>query len=142
MKKSYYIIIRGPLGCGKSTIAKLLTKTLKAKYIAIDRIVDNPKLIKREIEKGYISQKNFFRANKIAVKRIKELIKEKIIVFDGNFYWKSTIQDLKKKLKKYKGYIFTLKAPLKICTKRDSKRKKTHGKDAAKAVYKKSTSFK
>ena len=34
----YYIIIRGPLGCGKSTISKALAKRLKAEHFAVDRI--------------------------------------------------------------------------------------------------------
>ncbi len=34
------------------------------------------------------------------------------------------------------GYIFTLKAPLKVCISRDNKRMKAHGKKAAQAVYK------
>jgi deoxyadenosine/deoxycytidine kinase len=32
----YYVIIRGPLGVGKSVIAQKLAKTLKAVYIPID----------------------------------------------------------------------------------------------------------
>lgn len=42
---------------------------------------------------------------------------------------------------RYPHDVFTLKAPLKVCVERDSKRKNPHGKDAAKAVYKKSTEF-
>ena len=42
---SYYIIIRGPLGCGKSTIAKKISKILNAKYISMDEIVDNNRII-------------------------------------------------------------------------------------------------
>jgi hypothetical protein len=38
-------------------------------------------------------------------------------------------------------YVFTLKAPLEICIARDIERRKTHGEDAARAVYKKSTEF-
>ncbi len=49
---SFYIIIRGPLGCGKSTIAKALSKKLNAKYFAIDKILEennvkNPALKRR-----------------------------------------------------------------------------------------------
>jgi shikimate kinase len=32
----YFVIIRGPLGVGKTTIAKRLAKQLNAKYISID----------------------------------------------------------------------------------------------------------
>ena len=135
----HYIIIRGPLGIGKSTIAKELSRKLKAEYIAYDRIVDKHKLDKH-LEEGYISQKSFLKTNKIAIKKAKLVINKKPVIFDGNFYWKSTIDDLVNKLK-YPHYIFTLKAPVKVCIERDSKRKKTYGRDATKVVHKKSTSF-
>tara|TARA_Y100000034_G_scaffold126632_1_gene178127 strand:- start:1684 stop:2172 length:489 start_codon:yes stop_codon:yes gene_type:complete len=137
---TYYIIIRGPLGSGKSTIAEKLSKILNAQYIQIDRIIDNTDL-EKDKEEGYISQKSFLKANKIIIPKIKEFLRNgQIVILDGNFYWKSQIDDLIKKLK-YNHYIFTLKAPLKVCIERDSKRNKTHGKDAAKVVYKKSTEF-
>lgn len=140
-KTGYYILIRGPLGIGKSTIAKRLSKELDAEYIAYDRILDENDLHKDK-EKGYISQKSFFKANEIAEKRARQLLKVKrLVIFDGNFYWRSQIDDLIKKLEDYQGYVFTLKAPLKVCIDRDSKRRKIHGKDATEAVYKKSTSF-
>ncbi len=142
MKQSYYVIIRGPLGIGKSTIAESLAKKLDAEYIAIDRIVDDPNLITREIEEGYISQRSFLKANEIAVERIKNALAEgRPVIFDGNFYWKSAIQDLEKRLKDYEGFVFTLKAHLDVCIQRDANRNKAYGKDAAKAVYNKSVSF-
>jgi adenylate kinase family enzyme len=141
VEMSYYIIIRGPLGIGKSTIAEALAKDINARYIAIDRIVDNPRLITQETEEGYISQKNFIQANGIAVERVKkDLENKKSVVFDGNFYWKSQIDNLINRLD-YPHHVFTLKASLKTCIERDNKRIKTHGKDAAEAIYRKSTSF-
>ncbi|MBT6995552.1 AAA family ATPase [Candidatus Woesearchaeota archaeon] len=138
---SFFIIIRGPLGCGKSTISEKLADILKAKYVAMDRIVDDPNLIIREKEEGYISQNNFIKANEIAVERIKKHLKNgKPIVFDGNFYWKSQIEDLISRLN-FPHYVFTLKAPLKVCIERDANRTKTHGKMAAMVVHKKSTEF-
>ncbi|MBL7169875.1 MAG: AAA family ATPase [Candidatus Aenigmarchaeota archaeon] len=137
---SYYIIIRGPLGCGKSTVAERLTKILKAKCFAVDRTLDEHNL-ENEWEEGYISQKSFLRANEIVVpEAIKFLDKGTRVIFDGNFYWKSQIEDLIDKLD-YPHYVFTLKAPLIVCVERDGKRDKTHGKDAVIAVYKKSTEF-
>jgi predicted kinase len=106
----------------------------------VDRYLDKYKLT-NDWEEGYISQKSFLKVNDIVSKQVKPLLKKgKIIVFDGNFYWKSILEDLISRLN-YKHHIFTLKASLKTCIKRDSKRMKTHGKDATKAVYKKSTSF-
>lgn len=136
----FYIIIRGPLGCGKSTISERLSKILNAKYFAVDRILDEHNLTK-ERERGYISQKSFIKANEIISPEARKFLdKGNRVIFDGNFYWKSQIEDLIKRLD-YPHYIFTLKAPLDVCIKRDSKRDKIHGKEAAEAVYKKSTEF-
>jgi|SRR3989344_931073 len=139
-KQRYYIIIRGPLGCGKTTIAKRLAKILKGKHIMVDKLIDKHKLY-HDKEQGYISQKSFFKVNKmVESESIKLLDKEKIVIFDGNFYWKSQIDDLIHRLD-YSHYIFTLKAPLKVCIERDNKRFKPHGKNAATVVYNKTTSF-
>jgi len=62
------------------------------------------------------------------------------VVFDGNFYWKSQIEDLIRRLD-CRYYIFTLKASVEMCIARDAQRGKTHGEDAARAVYEKSTEF-
>jgi len=35
---SYLVIIRGPLGVGKTTIAKKLTVRLEGKYFSVDKI--------------------------------------------------------------------------------------------------------
>ncbi len=137
---TYYVIIRGPLGCGKTTIAQQIAKNIKAKYVAIDRILDRHNLTKDK-EKGYISQKSFRKANEIIAPQAKRWLRQGIpVIFDGNFYWKSQIDDLIERLD-FPHYVFTLKAPLKVCIERDALRKKTHGKDAAMVVYKKSTEF-
>lgn len=135
----YYIIIRGPLGSGKSTISEKLSKIIGAKYFAIDRILDENNL--DEKEEGYISQNSFKKANEIACKEVIKVLKDgKPIIFDGNFYWKSQIDDLISKLG-FPHYVFTLKAPIQVCIERDAKRDKTHGKDATMVVYSKSTEF-
>jgi len=140
MIMSFYVIIRGPLGCGKSTIAERLSKFLKAKYFAVDRVLDENDLT-NEWEDGYISQRSFIKANKLIVPKSEKVLNKGIpVVFDGNFYWKSQIDNLIEMLD-FPHYVFTLKAPLEVCIKRDRNRNKTHGKDAAEAVYKKSTEF-
>jgi len=137
---SFYVIIRGPLGCGKSTISERLSKIIHAEHFSVDRVLDEHDLTK-EWEEGYISQKSFKKANEIIAPRAKRFLAKGIpVVFDGNFYWKSQLDDLIQKLD-FSHYVFTLKAPLDVCIARDSKRAKMHGKDAAEAVYKKSTEF-
>ena len=137
---SYYVIIRGPLGCGKSTIAERLSKTLNAKYFAVDRVLDEYDLTEDK-EEGYISQKSFKKVNEIIAPKAKKILEKGApVIFDGNFYWKSQIDDLIDRLD-FSHYVFTLKAPLVVCLERDSNRKKTHGKDAVQVVYAKTTGF-
>lgn len=69
----FFIIIRGPLGSGKTTIAKMLSKRMNAKYVSIDKILDEYGLT-QEKEVGYISQKSFIKANQRLVKRVKQPI--------------------------------------------------------------------
>jgi GrpB-like predicted nucleotidyltransferase (UPF0157 family)/broad-specificity NMP kinase len=139
-KRRFFIIIRGPLGCGKSTISMKITKILNAEYIPIDRVLDEHNLTE-DREDGYVSQRSFKKANKIIAQKAKKKLQSRTpIVFDGNFYWKSQIDDLIQRLD-FPHYVFTLKAPLEVCIERDRQRGKTHGEDAAGVVYKKATEF-
>lgn len=114
----FYVIIRGPLGCGKSTIAEKIAKKLHAEYVPVDRILDEHNLTKDK-EAGYISQKSFIKANEIITPKAKKNLQSGIsVIFDGNFYWKSQIDDLIKRLN-FQHYVFTLKAPVEVCIERD-----------------------
>lgn len=131
---SYYILIRGPLGIGKTTLSKLLSKKLKAHYYSMDKILADNNLDKRGDE-PCIPARNFIKANEIILSQIKEnLEKKNIVILDGCFYHKEQISHLEKNLK-YKGYVFDLKAPVNVCIERDSKRKEVYGEGAAQAVY-------
>ena len=135
---NYLIIIRGPLGVGKTTIAKKLVTKLKGKYFSVDKVLEKHKL-GYDTEGGNISQKSFIKTNEILAPEAKGFLDKNIpVIFDGNFYWQSHIEDLVQRLN-VKSHIFTLYTPLEICIKRDRDRNKTYGIDAAKAVYKRST---
>lgn len=137
---SFYIIIRGPLGCGKTTISKKLAQEIGAEYFSVDKTLDENGLTS-DWEEGYISQKSFLKSNQILLPKIRDCLNKEIpVVIDGNFYWKSQIEGLISNLK-YKKYIFTLKAPLEVCINRDKLRKEKHGEKAAKEVYKKVAEF-
>ncbi len=137
---SFYIIIRGPLACGKSTISKLIAKELSATYNPIDEIIELYKL-DDDMEEGYISQKSFIKANEIACIKAKESLEKNIpVIFDGNFYWKSQIEDLIKRLN-LPHKIFTLKAPLKTCIQRDAERERSYGTFVAELIHKKTSEF-
>jgi predicted kinase len=125
----FYIVIRGPLGIGKSTVAKRLAKNIGAEYISIDRILDEHGLW----EAGRVSE--FLKANHIAVERAQRFLDKRIpVIFDGNFYWKSQIEELIRQLD-YRHFVFTLRAPLRVCIERDRGRADPHGSQAAREVY-------
>jgi shikimate kinase len=132
---SYYIIIRGPLGCGKSTISKELAKELDAEYIPMDDLLEENGLDKIDKELGYIPAKNFIKADEIVLPTVNNLLRlGKVVVIDGCFYHEEQVEHLQKNLD-FIGFVFNLKLSLEKCIERDSKRKKKYGKDAAKAVY-------
>ncbi len=135
MKKGYYLIIRGPLGIGKTTISALLARSLKAEYISMDKVLEENGLDKVNEDEGCIPARNFIKADRIILPKAKSLLeKGKAVIFDGCFYHKEQIEHLERELD-YNHFIFDLKAPLKICISRDRKRKKSYGLGAAIAVY-------
>jgi len=133
---SYFIIIRGPLGCGKSTIAEKLADILNAEYIRMDEVLEKNGWDKVPPDAPCIPAENFIKANDIVLPKVKDLlVKGKIVIFDACFYHKEVIEHLINNLP-FNHYVFTLKAPLELCIKRDKNRDKIHGEDAASAVHK------
>jgi predicted kinase len=81
---SYYVIIRGPLGVGKSTVSKKLGKIVRAEYISVDRVLDEYDIW----YSGRLSE--FLKVNVIVARRAGRLLKKGTsVILDGNFYWKS-----------------------------------------------------
>jgi predicted kinase len=132
---SYYVIIRGPLGVGKSTVSRRLARILQAEYISVDRVLD-------EFDIWYAGRlSEFLRANVVVGRRAGRWLKNgKPVILDGNFYWRTQIRDLEKRLD-HRHFVFTLKAPLARCIERDAGRDVSHGSQAARTVYAKSTRF-
>ena len=132
---SYYIMIRGPLGCGKTTIAARLAKELKGVHVSVDKILEELKLDKVPPHYESVPLKNFLKGNEHIIPRAKQWISEgKVVVFDACFYNKEVIEHLLNNLK-FPHYIFTLKAPVELCIKRDKGRKRIYGEDATSAVH-------
>jgi predicted kinase len=130
---SFFVIIRGYLGVGKTTVAKKVASKLNAKYFSIDEILAKHKL--DHIGRRCIPLENFVKGNEKILAQAKSLLKKGIpIVFDGNFYHKGHITHLIRKLKA-PHKVFTLKAPLAVCISRDAKRKKSYGKWPVIAVF-------
>ena len=127
------IIIRGPLGIGKTTIAKALAEKLKAEYVSIDELLEKEGLDNVDKKIGKIPLKNFILVNDIIAK----MNGDKVI--DGNLYYKEQVEDLVKRLGNCK--VFTLKASVDVCINRDKSRKRVYGEGAARAVYNLVTAF-
>lgn len=138
---TYYVIMRGPLGVGKSTVCDELARRVGGAHISIDKILSDHKLGKHKAEDGFISEESFLRANELAIPVIREhLTKGEPVFIDGNFYRKNQIEDLIEKVDA-PHYVFTLHAPLEACIARDVERGETHGAIAAQVVYKVTMSF-
>jgi predicted kinase len=136
---SDYMIIRGPLGVGKTTVSERLARALGAQRISIDELLDE--LGSMTWEAGYISQRTFRAANRLATDRgVRSLRAGTPVIFDGNFYWKSQIEDLIRRLP-FPHEVFTLRAPLTVCLERDRTRANPLGGKSTREVYRKSTEF-
>ena len=136
---AFYVLLRGPLGIGKSTVAERLAQEIGGEYISIDRILDERGL--ERWYRGYYSQSSFIRANAFGAERARKSLGQGTpVVFDGNFYYRSQIDDLVGRLG-YPHLVFTLKAPLSVCIERDSRRSPSFGSEATRAVFVKSTEF-
>ncbi len=130
---SYYLIIRGPLGVGKSTVAKEVAKRLRGEYVSIDAVLAKSKLDYFPPGAECIPAEHFLKATKTVLPKIKQSLRDKIVVIDGNFYHKEQLRQLEQL--RVPHYTFTLKASLKKCVERDSNRKRVYGSGAACAVH-------
>lgn len=132
---SYFIVIHGPLGSGKSTNAATLAITLKAKRVILDDILRDNNLDNATENEGCISADNFIEGLNIVIPKVRKLLENgTIVVFDGCFYHKEVMDHLVQTLS-FPHYIFTLKAPLDVCINRDKHREATLGENAARAVH-------
>lgn len=114
---SYYVVVRGPLGVGKSTVSARLAEVLGADHILIDRILEEQGL--EEWDEDRISLRSFLRANAFAAERARpSLDRGRPVILDGCFYWKEQLEDLAQRLDRPHS-VFTLEAPLAVCIARD-----------------------
>ena len=74
---TYYIIMHGTLGSGKSTCAKKLTKILNAERIDIDAVLRDNKLDHQASDSACIPAKNFIKGLDIVIPLAKDLLKKK-----------------------------------------------------------------
>ncbi|XOU93905.1 MAG: AAA family ATPase [Candidatus Kerfeldbacteria bacterium] len=132
---SYYIVINGPLGSGKSTNAEKLSQVLNARLIIMDNILTKYNL-DRDPDSASVPADRFIQALDIAMPIAKLALKKgQVVIFDGCFYHREAMDYLIRNML-HPGYIFTLRVPVDVCIRRDKERKKTLGEDATRAVYK------
>jgi predicted kinase len=141
---SYYVVVRGPLAVGKTTVCERLAGVLRADHISIDRILEEYGL--EEWDEDRISLRSFLRANAIAADQARRSFERgSPVLFDGCFYWRQQIHDLVERVHA-PHYVFRLKAPLAVCIARDRTRPRTPtgatpkggdqlGEEAARDVY-------
>jgi dipeptidase E len=128
------IIIRGPLGVGKSTIAKAVADKIGGIYISMDEVLDQNGLDKA-VEGESIPLANFLKANEIIAFEARQAKdRGKSVVIDGNFYHKEQIDQLIHLLER-DMLAFTLKASVETCIARDAARTKPYGEPATRAVH-------
>lgn len=128
------VIIRGPLGVGKSTVARAIAEKIGGVYVSVDEVLDQNGL-DEAIEGEGIPLNNFLKANEIIATEAKRAHDQgKLVVVDGNFYHKEQIDQLVDLLGK-DVIAFTLKASVETCIARDAARAKSYGEDAARAVH-------
>lgn len=111
---SFYIILRGPAGAGKTTLSKKLTKLYNGHHINIDKIKHGLGLKHSEQEK--------LEANKFIIKEIKEYLdRGTVVILDEVLYYKSQLDQLEQL--PYEHYTFSLTTPLNLCLKRNHGRR-------------------
>lgn len=136
---SYFVILRGPLGVGKTTVARRLAERLGASVVSIDRLLEVHDL--EQWEDGYISRASFLRANALAAAEAGPSLAEgRPVLFEGNFYYPEQIDDLIDRLAS-RPFVFTLKAPVATCIERDAHRERPLGEQGAREVHAKVTAF-
>jgi predicted kinase len=124
------LIVRGPLGSGKTTVSHVLADELGAEVLSIDEILELDSW-----DGG--SESLFLRANAGAAERAGLLLRRGTpVIFDGNFYWESAIDDLERRLP-YPRAVFSLEVPLATCVERDSGRSPSYGAEATAEVFEK-----
>jgi|FLOH01.1.fsa_nt_gi shikimate kinase len=124
------IIIRGPAGVGKTTIAKEIAKKIGAEYISFDKVMEDNEL--DEIVGDGIPAENFVKANELILPIIAN---KKNVVLDGCFYRQEQIKHLLKSLTS-KVLIFTLCADVNECYERNIQRENPMSLDDINQVHK------
>lgn len=132
---TYFVIIRGPLGAGKSTVSQRVARAVKGLHIDMDRILE--KEVPEEWVNDSLTERTFLAVNGIAAERAWSVLAGgSPVIFDQNFYYLTVLEDLIGRLQ-YPYRVFTLDIPLEVCIERDRGREISYGAKSAETVYRK-----
>lgn len=116
----HVIIIRGPAGVGKTTVARMLAERIHGVYLSIDERIDAMQV--QGEEEGGIPRKYFLAAQDDCLPTAQQALEAGTsVVLDGNFYWPEQFTHLAAHLP-YPQRVVTLMAPLSTCLARDAVR--------------------
>jgi len=132
--RNVVVIIRGPLGVGKTTLSRMLADRMGAKLYSIDDLLKEAVLDRIDPKLGSIPLANFLAVQEDILPEIKKQLSRHSVILEGNFYHKDQINFFFKNLQE-NPIVVTLKADLETCVSRDKKRKHSYGVGAATAVY-------
>lgn len=128
------IIIRGPLGVGKTTLAKKLSERMEAKLYSVDDLVKEAGFDRIDPKLGCIPLANFLAVQEDILQDVKKQLSKRSVVIEGSFYYKDQIDFFFKGLQE-NPLVVTIKADLETCIARDLKRKPSFGVAAVTSIY-------
>ena len=124
----YCAVVRGPLGAGKTTVARAVAEAVGGVVIPVDEILEF-----WEWDGG--SELLFLRANEVVAARALPVLRSgRPVLVDGNFYWASALEDLARRLER-PCVVLHLRVPLEQCIARDQRRSLSYGAEATRAVF-------
>lgn len=127
------LIIRGPAGAGKTTLAQRLAGPLNAATFSIDEILAGKGL--DQVKGESIPLANFIEADKQLIPKARQALKDgKSVIIDGCFYHEQQLTHLLARLSGPRLTV-TLTASLQECLKRNHQRQKPLTDEAVRAVY-------
>lgn len=126
------VIIRGPLGVGKTTVAKWVAEKMGGQYFSIDTALDAFGFAKTE---GDYCVEDFIRTQERLLPHIQQALQMGYpVILDGNFYFTEQIAYWSQKVA-VPVHLFTLIGSLEECIRRDRFRAWPYGEVATRAIY-------